>query len=110
MSASSTPAQAKPQADTASASTRDPAAHPGSVVTLEAALSGAAEQAGEEDSLPTVVVAAHYDASGGVPALSFGADANGSGVTVLMELARVWSHLYRCVPIPDHFPLLQAQF
>ncbi len=50
---------------------------------------------GEEDTLPTVVVAAHYDAGGAAPTLSFGADANGSGVTVLMELVRLWSYLYR---------------
>ncbi len=67
-----------------------------SILTIEAAFNGVSESGlGEEDTLPTVVVAAHYDASGGSPALSFGADSNGSGVTILMELARLWSHLYR---------------
>ena len=68
-----------------------------SISTLQASFSGVGESGGlgEDDSLPAVVVAAHYDAGGGAPALSFGADANGSGVTILMELARLWSHLYR---------------
>ena len=65
------------------------------ILNVEGVLKGAASAAGEEDSLPTVVVAAHYDAGGAAPGLAVGADANGSGVAVLMELARVYGHLYK---------------
>ncbi len=65
------------------------------VVTLEGTLRGLGDSGvGEEDPLPTVVVAAHYDAGGAAPGLAFGADSNGSGVSLLMELARMWGHLY----------------
>lgn len=58
------------------------------VVTLEGSLPGAAEDS------PTIVVTAHYDSFGLAPWLSYGADSNGSGVTILLELVRLFQKLY----------------
>ncbi|XP_072516921.1 BOS complex subunit ncln isoform X4 [Salminus brasiliensis] len=59
------------------------------ITSLEGRLAGV----GGED-LPTIVVVAHYDSFGVAPWLSYGADSNGSGVAVLLELARLFSRLY----------------
>uniref|UniRef100_A0A8C1TSI2 Nicalin n=1 Tax=Cyprinus carpio TaxID=7962 RepID=A0A8C1TSI2_CYPCA len=59
------------------------------ITSLEGRLTGA----GGED-LPTIVLVAHYDSFGVAPWLSYGADSNGSGVAVLLELARLFSRLY----------------
>ncbi|KAB1260057.1 Nicalin [Camelus dromedarius] len=59
------------------------------ITSVEGRLAGL----GGED-LPTVVVVAHYDAFGVAPWLSHGADSNGSGISVLLELARLFSRLY----------------
>ncbi|KAL4658882.1 nicalin isoform X3 [Arapaima gigas] len=59
------------------------------ITSLEGRLAGV----GGED-LPTIVLVAHYDSFGVAPWLSFGADSNGSGVSVLLELARLFSRLY----------------
>jgi len=58
------------------------------MVTLEASM-------GQREGADAVLVVAHYDAAAASPSLAKGADANGSGVVALMELARMWSHLYR---------------
>ncbi|XP_077462882.1 BOS complex subunit ncln isoform X3 [Stigmatopora argus] len=59
------------------------------ITSLEGRLTGV----GGED-LPTIVLVAHYDSFGVAPWLSYGADSNGSGVSMLLELARLFSKLY----------------
>nr|XP_033812525.1 nicalin isoform X1 [Geotrypetes seraphini] len=59
------------------------------VTSIEGRLMGL----GAED-LPTIVIVAHYDSSGVAPWLSYGADSNGSGISMLLELARLFSRLY----------------
>ncbi|XP_071988814.1 BOS complex subunit NCLN-like [Engystomops pustulosus] len=61
-----------------------------SMVTLEGQLSGH----GETAENPTVVVVAHYDAFGAAPFLAYGADSNGSGVSMLLEMMRLFHSLY----------------
>ncbi|KAM3877926.1 BOS complex subunit ncln [Diretmus argenteus] len=58
------------------------------IVALEGMLPGAG------DDLPTIVITAHYDSYGLAPWLSHGADSNGSGVAILLELARLFHKLY----------------
>ncbi|XP_010731796.3 nicalin-1 [Larimichthys crocea] len=58
------------------------------LVTLEGVLPGTGEDA------PTIVITAHYDSYGLAPWLSYGADSNGSGVTILLELARLFQKLF----------------
>lgn len=60
------------------------------VASIQGKLSGQ----GVEENLPTIAIVAHYDSYGVAPELSFGADSNGSGVSVLLELARIFSVLY----------------
>eukprot|EP00096_Caligus_rogercresseyi_P011019 TRINITY_DN4200_c0_g1_i1.p1 TRINITY_DN4200_c0_g1~~TRINITY_DN4200_c0_g1_i1.p1 ORF type:complete len:610 (+),score=178.76 TRINITY_DN4200_c0_g1_i1:88-1830(+) len=74
---------------TSSSSQPKALAHPG-VVSFHGMLSGR----GDEDALPTILLVAHYDAHGAAPGMSYGADSNGSGVAILLELARLWSKLY----------------
>ncbi|XP_073325225.1 BOS complex subunit ncln [Pagrus major] len=58
------------------------------IVALEGVLPGAGED------VPTIVITAHYDSYGLAPWLSYGADSNGSGVTILLELARLFQKLF----------------
>ncbi|XP_036385862.1 nicalin-1 [Megalops cyprinoides] len=58
------------------------------IVTLEGVLPGKGED------LPTIVITAHYDSFGLAPWLSYGADSNGSGVAILLELIRLFHQLY----------------
>ncbi|KAG8454782.1 hypothetical protein GDO86_001124 [Hymenochirus boettgeri] len=59
------------------------------ITSVEGRLSGL----GAED-LPTIAIVAHYDSFGVAPWLSYGADSNGSGLAILLELARLFSRLY----------------
>lgn len=60
------------------------------IASIQGKLSGY----GVEEKLPTIAVVAHYDSFGVATELSFGADSNGSGVVMLLELARLFSGLY----------------
>ncbi|XP_068128571.1 BOS complex subunit NCLN-like [Hyperolius riggenbachi] len=61
------------------------------ITTLEGQLMG---DGGDAAELPTIVIVAHYDSFGAAPYLSYGGDSNGSGVTVLLEMVRLFHLLY----------------
>lgn len=60
------------------------------VATVQGHLSGYST----DGKIPTIAVVAHYDSFGIAPDLSYGADSNGSGVVILLELVRLFSGLY----------------
>ncbi|CAG5083844.1 Similar to ncl1: Nicalin-1 (Danio rerio) [Cotesia congregata] len=60
------------------------------IATIHGRLSGT----GAEDKLPTIALVAYYDSSSVVTELSTGAESNASGVSMLLELARIFSALY----------------
>ncbi|XP_042864610.1 nicalin-1-like [Penaeus japonicus] len=74
-----------------------------SIANIQGKLSGY----GVEEQLPTIAVVAHYDAFGAAPELSWGSDSNGSGVVILLELARILSRLYAS---PRTHPRLNMAF
>jgi hypothetical protein len=83
------------------------------VVQMVVSASGRLAGGSGEDQLPTILVVAHYDAGGGAPGLAAGADSNGSGVAMLLELARLFAPLYsssRNATCIQHQDLFHAVF
>ncbi|CAH2297323.1 nicalin isoform X1 [Pelobates cultripes] len=74
------------------------------IVTLEGHLTGR----GNAGDLLTVVIVAHYDSFGAAPWLAYGADSNGSGVAVLMEMIRLFHLLYKSPRSKPRYNLLFA--
>ena len=62
-----------------------------SLVSVSGAVSG---QDSDNSAAPTIALVAHYDAGGAAPSLAVGGDSNASGVSVLLELARLFSMSY----------------
>lgn len=75
-------------------------------VNLQGWLAGKGEDVGAADHLPTLVIVAHYDTFGVAPSLATGADDNASGVVALLELARLFSKLYRRLRTQGKFNLV----
>ena len=48
----------------------------------------------ETQATPTIAVVAHYDAGGAAPTLAVGGDSNASGVSLLLEISRLFSTSY----------------
>ncbi|KAJ8960178.1 hypothetical protein NQ318_003901 [Aromia moschata] len=59
-----------------------------------------------EGKIPTIGIITYYDSFGVAPDLSFGADSNGSGVVLLLELVRLFSGLYADVKTRGKYNLV----
>lgn len=62
-----------------------------SMVSISGTLSGAES---DTQATPTIAVVAHYDAGGAAPSLAVGGDSNASGVSLLLEMSRLFSTSY----------------
>lgn len=63
-------------------------------VSIESVLRGSHGEEGNNEAQPTIVVVAHYDSNSIAPSLPTGVDSNGSGVAILLELARIFGKMY----------------
>jgi hypothetical protein len=64
-------------------------------VNFQSWLTGQGGIGGDGDNLPTIAIVSHYDTFALAPGLAVGADDNGSGLVAFLEIARLFSKLYR---------------
>ena len=62
-----------------------------SIVSMSGLLAGAES---DTQATPTIALVAHYDAGGAAPTLALGGDSNASGVSLLLEISRLFSTSY----------------
>ena len=62
-----------------------------SIVSMSGLLPGAES---DTQATPTIALVAHYDAGGAAPTLAMGGDSNASGVSLLLEISRLFSSSY----------------
>ena len=48
----------------------------------------------DTQATPTIALVAHYDAAAAAPTLAVGGDSNASGVSLLLEISRLFSTYY----------------
>ncbi|KJH44822.1 Nicastrin [Dictyocaulus viviparus] len=61
-------------------------------------------------SVPTIAFVAHYDSHAPFPGVAVGADSNGSGIVVLLELVAIFRKFYERVPTRPPFNLVWIVF